>query len=74
MDTGWWSGDMFSAMRTRWARTAPASTWKPTAAGNRDQLSPARQDVVDFATRGGAKALGLDSVGAAWSPAEGRPR
>jgi 5-methylthioadenosine/S-adenosylhomocysteine deaminase len=64
MDTSvWWSGDLFSAMRTTLG--ADRSREHLEAHGRQETVTHCHlraEDVVDFATRGGAKALGLDSV------------
>src|SRR5580692_11291061 len=70
MDTSvWWSGDLFSAMRT----TLGADRSREHLEAHRKQETVTNchlraEDVVDFATRGGAKALGLDSVVGALEP------
>jgi 5-methylthioadenosine/S-adenosylhomocysteine deaminase len=62
MDTSvWWSGDLFSAMRTTLG--ADRSREHLEAHGNQETVTHAHlraEQVVDWATRGGAKALGLD--------------
>jgi cytosine/adenosine deaminase-related metal-dependent hydrolase len=64
MDTSvWWSGDLFSAMRTTLG--ADRSREHMEAHGRQETVTHCHlraEDVVDWATRGGAKALGLDSV------------
>src|ERR1700722_11062163 len=64
MDTSvWWSGDLFSAMRTTLG--ADRSREHLEAHGKQETVTNCHlraEDVVDWATRGGAKALGLDSV------------
>src|SRR5580704_11852134 len=64
MDTSvWWSGDLFSAMRTTLG--ADRSREHLEAHARQETVTHCHlraEDVVDFATRGGAKALGLDSV------------
>jgi cytosine/adenosine deaminase-related metal-dependent hydrolase len=64
MDTSvWWSGDLFSAMRTTLG--ADRSREHLEAHGRQETVTNCHlraEDVVDWATRGGAKALGLDSV------------
>jgi 5-methylthioadenosine/S-adenosylhomocysteine deaminase len=64
MDTSvWWSGDLFSAMRTTLG--ADRSREHLEAHGRQETVTHCHlraEDVVDWATRGGAKALGLDSV------------
>jgi 5-methylthioadenosine/S-adenosylhomocysteine deaminase len=62
MDTSvWWSGDLFTAMRTTLG--ADRSREHMAAHANQEtitQLHLRSEHVVDWATRGGAKALGLD--------------
>jgi 5-methylthioadenosine/S-adenosylhomocysteine deaminase len=64
MDTSvWWSGDLFSAMRTTLG--ADRSREHFEAHGKAEtvtQLHLRAEQVVDWATRGGSKALGLDST------------
>jgi cytosine/adenosine deaminase-related metal-dependent hydrolase len=64
MDTSvWWSGDLFSAMRTTLG--ADRSREHLEAHARKETVTNCHlraEDVVDWATRGGAKALGLDSV------------
>jgi len=64
MDTSvWWSGDLFSAMRTTLG--ADRSREHLEAHGKQETVTNCHlraEDVVDWATRGGAKALALDSV------------
>jgi 5-methylthioadenosine/S-adenosylhomocysteine deaminase len=64
MDTSvWWSGDLFSAMR---ATLSADRAREHLEAHNRGEtvthLHLRAEQVVDWATRGGAKALGLDSL------------
>jgi cytosine/adenosine deaminase-related metal-dependent hydrolase len=64
MDTSvWWSADLFSAMR---ATLSADRAREHLEAHNRDETvtnhALRAEEVVDWATRGGAKALGLDSV------------
>jgi cytosine/adenosine deaminase-related metal-dependent hydrolase len=63
MDTSvWWSGDLFSAMRTTLG--ADRSREHMEAHGRGDTITHLHlraEQVVDWATRGGSKALGLDS-------------
>jgi 5-methylthioadenosine/S-adenosylhomocysteine deaminase len=64
MDTSvWWSADLFSAMR---ATLSADRAREHLEAHNKDETVTNHrlraEDVVDWATRGGAKALGLDSV------------
>jgi 5-methylthioadenosine/S-adenosylhomocysteine deaminase len=64
MDTSvWWSGDLFSAMRTTLG--ADRSREHLEAHARQETVTNCHlraEDVVDWATRGGSKALGLDSV------------
>jgi 5-methylthioadenosine/S-adenosylhomocysteine deaminase len=64
MDTSvWWSGDMFSAMRA--TLSADRAREHLAAHGRQDTVTNhylRAEQVVDWATRGGARALGLDSV------------
>ncbi len=64
MDTSvWWSGDLFSAMRTTLG--ADRSREHLEAHGRTETVTHCHlraEDVVDWATRGGSRALGLDSV------------
>jgi 5-methylthioadenosine/S-adenosylhomocysteine deaminase len=64
MDTSvWWSGDLFTAMRSTLG--ADRSREHLEAHRNGDTVTHCRlraEQVVDWATRGGAKAIGLDSV------------
>jgi 5-methylthioadenosine/S-adenosylhomocysteine deaminase len=64
MDTSvWWSGDLFSAMRSTLG--ADRSREHLEAHARQETVTNCHlraEDVVDWATRGGAKALGLDSV------------
>jgi 5-methylthioadenosine/S-adenosylhomocysteine deaminase len=64
MDTSvWWSGDLFSAMRTTLG--ADRSREHLEAHARQETVTNCHlraEDVVDWATRGGAEALGLDSV------------
>ncbi len=64
MDTSvWWSGDLFSAMRATLG--ADRSREHLEAHGNQDTVTNCHlraEHVVGWATRGGARALGLDSV------------
>ena len=70
MDTSvWWSGDLFSAMRTTLG--ADRSREHLEAHGRQETVTHAHlraEHVVDWATRGGAKALGMDSSIGALSP------
>jgi 5-methylthioadenosine/S-adenosylhomocysteine deaminase len=64
MDTSvWWSGDLFSAMRTTLG--ADRAREHLEAHDHQDTVTNCHlraEDVVDWATRGGARALGLDSA------------
>jgi cytosine/adenosine deaminase-related metal-dependent hydrolase len=64
MDTSvWWSGDLFSAMRATLG--ADRSREHFEAHGKQETVTNCHlraEDVVDFATRGGSRALGLDSI------------
>jgi 5-methylthioadenosine/S-adenosylhomocysteine deaminase len=64
MDTSvWWSGDLFSAMRTTLG--ADRSREHLEAHARQETVTNCHlraEDVVDWATRGGSKALGLDSA------------
>ncbi|HUB39200.1 MAG TPA: amidohydrolase family protein [Streptosporangiaceae bacterium] len=64
MDTSvWWSGDLFSAMRTTLG--ADRSREHLEAHARQETVTNCHlraEDVVDWATRGGAKALGMDSL------------
>jgi 5-methylthioadenosine/S-adenosylhomocysteine deaminase len=64
MDTSvWWSGDLFSAMRATLG--ADRSREHMEAHGRAETVTHVHlraEQVVDWATRGGSKALGLDSV------------
>jgi cytosine/adenosine deaminase-related metal-dependent hydrolase len=64
MDTSvWWSGDLFSAMRTTLG--ADRSREHMEAHGRAETVTHVHlraEQVVDWATRGGSKALGLDSL------------
>jgi 5-methylthioadenosine/S-adenosylhomocysteine deaminase len=70
MDTSvWWSGDLFSAMRTTLG--ADRSREHLEAHGRQETITNCHlraEDVVDWATRGGAKALGLDAAVGALEP------
>jgi 5-methylthioadenosine/S-adenosylhomocysteine deaminase len=64
MDTSvWWSGDLFSAMRT--TLSADRSREHLEAHAKSETVTHAAlraEQVVDWATRGGAKALGMDHL------------
>ena len=70
MDTSvWWSADLFSAMRTTLGADRAREHLE---AHGRDEtvtnLHLRAEQVVDWATRGGARALGLDSVTGSLQP------
>jgi hypothetical protein len=59
----WWSGDLFSAMRTTLGADRSREHFEAHALGETITNCHLRADqVVAWATRGGALALGLDSV------------
>jgi len=59
----WWSGDIFAAMRATLNADRVMEHFEAHAEGRTVTNHILRaEDVVDYATRGGAKALGLDSV------------
>jgi 5-methylthioadenosine/S-adenosylhomocysteine deaminase len=62
MDTSvWWSGDLFSAMRTTLGADRSREHMAAHANGETvTHLHLRAEQVVDWATRGGSKALGLD--------------
>jgi cytosine/adenosine deaminase-related metal-dependent hydrolase len=64
MDTSvWWSGDLFSAMRTTLSADRSRDHLDAHAKSETITHHPLRAEhVVDFATRGGAKALGMDHL------------
>jgi 5-methylthioadenosine/S-adenosylhomocysteine deaminase len=64
MDTSvWWSSDLFSAMRSTLGADRSREHLEAHKVGETVTNSHLRAEhVVDFATRGGAKALGLDSL------------
>ena len=70
MDTSvWWSGDLFSAMRATLG--ADRSREHLEAHGRSETVTHCRlraEEVVDWATRGGSRALGLDSVAGSLEP------
>jgi len=70
MDTSvWWSGDLFSAMRS--TLSADRAREHLEAHGKQETVTHHHlraEQVVDWATRGGAKALGLDSSIGALTP------
>jgi len=65
MDTSvWWSGDLFSAMRTTLGADRAREHLEAHMNGDTVTHSHLRAEhVVDWATRGGAKALGRDDLG-----------
>ncbi|GIM89054.1 amidohydrolase family protein [Paractinoplanes toevensis] len=70
MDTSvWWSGDLFSAMRTTLSADRSREHLEAHAAKETITHHHLRaEQVVDWATRGGAKALGMDSEIGALTP------
>jgi len=64
MDTSvWWSGDLFSAMRATLAADRAREHFEAHLTGDTvTNIALRSEDVVGWATRGGAKALGLDEV------------
>jgi 5-methylthioadenosine/S-adenosylhomocysteine deaminase len=64
MDTSvWWSGDLFSAMRTTLSADRSREHFEAHAKGDTVTHHALRaEQVVDWATRGGAKALGMDHL------------
>ncbi|WP_127504865.1 amidohydrolase family protein [Actinoplanes solisilvae] len=70
MDTSvWWSGDLFSAMRT--TLSADRVREHMEAHGKQETVTHHHlraEHVVDWGTRGGAKALGMDSTIGALTP------
>ena len=59
----WWSGDIFAAMRATLSADRAMCHFEAHAAGSTVTNHYLRaEDVVDYATRGGARALGLDAV------------
>ncbi|MCF6744732.1 amidohydrolase [Blastococcus sp. KM273128] len=65
MDTSvWWSGDLFSAMRTTLGADRSREHFEAHLKGETvTHLQLRAQDVVQWATRGGALALGRDDLG-----------
>jgi 5-methylthioadenosine/S-adenosylhomocysteine deaminase len=65
MDTSvWWSGDLFSAMRTTLGADRSRDHLEAHANGDTVTHHHLRaEQVVDWATRGGARALGRDDLG-----------
>jgi 5-methylthioadenosine/S-adenosylhomocysteine deaminase len=64
MDTSvWWSGDLFSAMRTTLGADRSREHLEAHARGETVTNHHLRaEQVVDWATRGGSRALGMDSL------------
>lgn len=59
----WWSGDMFSAMRATLNADRGLAHLRAHEAGGPLAVNELRaQDVLEYATIGGARALGLDSI------------
>jgi cytosine/adenosine deaminase-related metal-dependent hydrolase len=65
MDTSvWWSGDLFSAMRTTLGADRSREHLEAHAKGDTiTHVHLRAEQVVDWATRGGARALGRDDIG-----------
>ena len=65
MDTSvWWSGDLFSAMRTTLGADRSREHLEAHAKGDTvTHVHLRAEHVVDWATRGGARALGRDDLG-----------
>ncbi|TDD22920.1 amidohydrolase [Kribbella turkmenica] len=65
MDTSvWWSGDLFTAMRTTLGADRAREHLEAHAKGDTVTHSHLRAEhVVDWATRGGARAIGRDDLG-----------
>ena len=65
MDTSvWWSGDLFSAMRTTLGADRSREHLEAHVKGDTvTALSLRAEHVVEWATRGGAAALGRDDLG-----------
>lgn len=65
MDTSvWWNGDLFSAMRTTLGADRSREHMEAHATGDTVTCCTLRADqVVEWATRGGARALGRDDLG-----------
>ncbi len=75
MDTSvWWSGDLFSAMRTTLGADRAREHLEAHVAGETVTSAHLRAEhVVDWATRGGAQALKRDDLGSLEVGQEGRP-
>jgi cytosine/adenosine deaminase-related metal-dependent hydrolase len=75
MDTSvWWSGDLFSAMRTTLGADRSREHLAAHATGDTVTCCTLRADqVVEWATRGGARALGRDDLGHRGGRTQGRP-
>ena len=76
MDTSvWWSGDLFSAMRTTLGADRSREHLEAHVKGDTvTALSLRAEHVVDWATRGGAHALGRDDLGRLDPRRQGRRR
>ena len=76
MDTSvWWSGDLFSAMRTTLGADRSREHLEAHVKGDTvTALSLRAEHVVDWATRGGARALGRDDLGRLDAGKQGRRR
>ena len=76
MDTSvWWSGDLFSAMRTTLGADRSREHLEAHVKGDTvTALSLRAEHVVDWATRGGARALGRDDLGRLTPGRQGRRR
>ena len=76
MDTSvWWSGDLFSAMRTTLGADRSREHLEAHVKGDTvTALSLRAEQVVDWATRGGAHALGRDDLGRLDARRQGRRR
>ena len=74
MDTSvWWSGDLFSAMRTTLGADRSREHLEAHAKGETvTHVHLRAEQVVDWATRGGARALGRDDLGRHRARQEGR--
>ena len=74
MDTSvWWSGDLFSAMRTTLGADRSREHLEAHAKGETvTHVHLRAEQVVDWATRGGARALGRDDLGRLEPGREGR--